>query len=138
MASRRALLIVEDEADLAFLLAANFRGEGYEVRVAKNGLAGLKLARKHKPDLIISDVMMPLMNGHEMIRLLRKESAVPVLFLTAKNDESDRVRVQLDGDEYMTKPFSMNELIRRAQAMLLRGAPRQVAKKRRAVKRIER
>jgi DNA-binding response OmpR family regulator len=118
VASRPALLIVEDEADMAYLLAANFRNEGYEVRVAKDGLAGLKLARKHKHDLILSDVMLPKMDGHEMIRLLRQESKVPVLFLTGKHSEADRVRVQLDGDGYMTKPFSMSALVCRVRAML--------------------
>ena len=116
---------------MAYLLSENFRSEGYEVLVAENGLMGLKLARKHKPDLVISDVMMPLMNGHEMIRLLRQKSKVPVLFLTAKNDEADRVRVQLDGDEYMTKPFSMDELSRRVQTMLRRAEPGGAVKKHR-------
>lgn len=121
MAPKPLLLLVEDEADMAYLIAANLSNQGYEVRVAKNGLVGLRLARKHKPDLIVSDVMMPLMNGHEMIRLLRKQSKVPVLFLTAKNDEADRVRVELDGDEYMTKPFEMDELTSRVKAMLRRA-----------------
>ena len=123
MATRHQLLIVEDEADMAFLVSESFRSDGYGVRVAKNGVEGLKLARKHKPDLIISDVMMPLMNGHEMISQLRKESEVPVVFLTAKNDEADSVRVKLNGDEYMTKPFSMDTLAALVKHMLRRAGP---------------
>jgi DNA-binding response OmpR family regulator len=123
MASRNTLLIVEDEADMAYLLGATFRSQGYGVRIAKDGGEGLKLAQKHKPDLIISDVMLPVMDGHEMIRLLRKENKVPVLFLTAKNDEAGRVHAQLAGDEYMTKPFSMSTLTSLVQAMLRRAGP---------------
>jgi two-component system phosphate regulon response regulator PhoB len=116
------LLVVEDEEDMAYVLSSLFRKEGYEVQVAKNGAAGLKVARKLKPDLVISDVMLPLMNGHEMIRLLRLESKVPVLFLTARRDEADRVRgFQLGADEYMTKPFSMRELVCRVRAVLRRA-----------------
>lgn len=123
------ILLVEDEDDLAYVLSALLRKEGCDVHVAKNGAAGLKLARKRKPDLVISDVMMPLMGGHEMIRILRSESDVPVLFLTARRDEADRVRgFQLGADDYLTKPFSMRELICRVRAILRRagraGEPR--------------
>ena len=122
MGAKPRLLVVEDEEDMAYVLSSLFRKEGYEVLVAKNGPAGLKLARKHKPDLVISDVTMPLMNGHEMIRVLRQESRVPVIFLTARRDEADRVRgFQLGADEYMTKPFSMRELVCRARAVLRRA-----------------
>ncbi len=123
MARKARLLLVEDEKDIAFVVSAQLRKEGYEVRIANDGAAGLKLARKHKPDLVISDVMLPKMDGHEMIRRLREESQVPVLFLTARRDEGDRVRgFQLGADEYMTKPFSMHELVARVQALLRRAA----------------
>jgi two-component system phosphate regulon response regulator PhoB len=122
MAAKPTLLLVEDEDDMAYVLTALFRKEGYEVHVGKTGPAGLRLARKHKPDLVVSDIMLPLMNGHEMIRLLRQESKVPVLFLTGRRDEADRVRgFQLGADEYMTKPFSMRELVCRVRAVLRRA-----------------
>lgn len=123
MTAKSRILLVEDEKDMAYVLSSLFRKEGYHVQVARNGDAGLKLARSHKPDLVISDVMLPLMNGHEMIRLLRKRSKVPVLFLTARRDEADRVRgYQLGADEYMTKPFSMRELVCRVRTVLRRAA----------------
>ena len=116
------ILLVEDEKDIAFVLSALLRKEGFEVRNAKNGAVGLALARKHKPDLVISDIRMPKMNGHEMIRQLRGESSVPVLFLTARRDEADRVRgFMLGADDYLTKPFSMAELVCRVRALLRRS-----------------
>jgi DNA-binding response OmpR family regulator len=123
VASPPVLLVVEDEADMRTILDAVFRGEGYAVRVAKNGVDGLRLARKHKPRVIITDIMMPLMDGREMVRRLRLESAVPVLFLTAKNDEADRVSAEAGGDGYMTKPFAIDELTSRVRSMLRRTSP---------------
>ncbi|UPT74754.1 MAG: response regulator transcription factor [Elusimicrobiota bacterium] len=121
-AAKPSLLVVEDEKDLAYVLASLFKKEGYTVHVARDGKAGLKLARAHKPDLVVTDVMLPLMDGHEMIRQLRVESKVPVLFLTAKRDEADRVRgFQLGADDYITKPFSMRELVARVRAVLRRA-----------------
>jgi DNA-binding response OmpR family regulator len=112
---------------MAYLLAANFRTEGYDVRVGNDGAAGLKLALKYKPVLIISDVMLPMMDGHEMVRLIREKTKVPVLFLTAKNDEADRLRIQLAGDGYMMKPFSMGALTALVREMFRRAGSGAVA-----------
>jgi DNA-binding response OmpR family regulator len=122
------ILLVEDERDLAFILAANFKKEGFEFLVAGNGEAGLKMARKHRPALVISDIMMPGMDGLEMVRILRQESQVPVLFLTARKDEVNRILgFKLGGDDYLGKPFSMQELICRVKAILHRSSPRSSA-----------
>ena len=123
-APRPTILLIEDEPDLAFILASNFESEGFDPHVAKSAEAGLVLARKLRPALVISDITLPGMDGLEMVRLLRQESRVPVLFLTARTDEADRIRGQdLGADGCFSKPFSMEELISRVKA-LLAAAPR--------------
>lgn len=119
--SKQTILLVEDEKDLAFVLSETFKNEGFALLTARDGRAGLETARKRKPDLIVSDVMMPRMDGLEMLRELRRESSVPVLFLTARKDEADRVRgFDLGADDYLSKPFSMRELVCRVKAVLRR------------------
>jgi DNA-binding response OmpR family regulator len=119
----KKLLLVEDEKDMSFILSSIFRKEGYEFLTAATAEAGLKLARKHKPDLVISDVMLPKMDGLEMLRALRLESRVPVLFLTGRRNEADRIRgFELGADDYLTKPFSMRELVARVKTLLRRAA----------------
>lgn len=116
------ILLVEDEKDLAYILRSNFKKEGFDVLIAHTAEIGLRLARGKKPDLIVSDIMLPKMDGLEMVRQLRKEMQVPVLFLTARKDEVDRVMgLELGGDDYISKPFSTRELICRIRAVLRRA-----------------
>ncbi len=118
---KHTVLVVEDEQALLYILSCNLKREGYTVLTAKTGEAGLALARKSKPDFIILDVMLPKMDGMECLRLLRQDSQVPVLFLTAKKSEVDRVLgFKLGGDDYVTKPFSVEELLARVKAILAR------------------
>ncbi len=115
------ILLVEDEKDMTFILTSIFKNEGYEFLTAKTAEAGLAMARKHKPDLVVSDIMLPRMDGLEMLRALRAESQVPVLFLTGRRNEADRIRgFELGADDYLTKPFSMHELVCRVKSLLRR------------------
>src|SRR4030043_146976 len=115
------VLIVEDDANLLETLKYNLRKEGYDVVTANNGEQAIEIAWKEKPDLIILDIMLPKMNGFEVCRILRKEMTVPILMLTAKADETDKiVGLEIGADDYMTKPFSMRELLARVRAMLRR------------------
>jgi DNA-binding response OmpR family regulator len=113
------MLIVEDEPAISYVLRSNFKHEGYRVLTASNAETGLKLAKQHGPDIIILDIMLPKMDGLEMLRILRQESRVPVLFLSAKKDEIDRILgFKLGADDYIAKPFSIRELILRVKAIL--------------------
>jgi DNA-binding response OmpR family regulator len=117
----RRVLVIEDEANLAEALRYSLEAEGYHVMAAADGLHGLELARTGSPDLVILDVMLPGMDGLELCRLLRRESDVPVLMLTARGEEVDRVvGLELGADDYVTKPFSMRELLARVRALLRR------------------
>ena len=115
------ILIVEDELSLQETLAYSLKKEGYTVETVGDGRSALEFARRLKPDLIVLDIMLPEMDGFEVARILRKEMATPILMLTARDDEIDRV-VGLDvgGDDYLTKPFSMRELLARVKAQLRR------------------
>ena len=116
------VLIVEDDQTLLSVLEYNLRKEGYTVVTAADGVQALEAARKEKPDLIILDIMLPKMSGFEVCRILRKEMTVPILMLTAKDDEIDKIAgLDLGADDYMTKPFSMRELLARVRAMLRRA-----------------
>ena len=118
-----SVLVVEDEASLTETLRFNLEREGYDVHTAANGAAGLTLARSIQPDLILLDVMLPVLSGTEMLRRLRRESDVPVLLLTARTAQSDRVQgLDLGADDYVTKPFSVVELLARVRAHLRRRA----------------
>jgi DNA-binding response OmpR family regulator len=115
------ILIVEDEIALQETLAYNLQKQGYEVFLAGDGTTALEISRKIKPDLILLDIMLPGMDGFEVCRRLRSELSTPVLMLTARDDEIDRVvGLEVGADDYLTKPFSMRELVARVKAMLRR------------------
>ncbi len=115
------VLIVEDDRTLLEVLQYNLAREGYDVLTAADGAAGLEAARSDKPDLVILDVMLPKMDGYEVCRILRRETTVPIMMLTAKTEETDRVvGLEVGADDYVTKPFSMRELMARVRAMLRR------------------
>jgi DNA-binding response OmpR family regulator len=116
------VLVVEDEPILLETLEYNLKRQGYLVLMARDGLAALDMARREKPDLLILDVMLPHLDGFEVCRILRQEMSVPILMLTARTDEVDKVvGLEVGADDYMTKPFSMRELIARVKAILRRG-----------------
>jgi len=115
------VLVVEDEPALLDTLEYNLSKQGYKVSTAKDGLKALEMARQVTPDLMVLDIMLPGMDGFEVCRILRQEMSVPILFLTAKADEIDKiVGLEVGADDYMTKPFSMRELVARVKALLRR------------------
>ena len=115
------ILVVDDEISLQETLAYNLKKQGYDVETTGDGSEALDLAREHQPDLIILDVMLPGLDGFEVCRILRREMSTPVLMLTARDDEIDRVvGLEVGADDYLAKPFSMRELIARVKAMLRR------------------
>lgn len=117
-----SVLVIEDEENLVEVLRYNLEREGYQVLEAHDGIQGLETARKAKPDLVILDVMLPGLDGLEICRILRRESDVPILMLTAKGEEIDRVvGLELGADDYVTKPFSVRELVVRVRGMLRRS-----------------
>ena len=119
--SNNKILIVEDDRNLLDTLVYNVEKEGYEVITSMNGGDAIESARRHHPDLIILDIMLPVLNGLEVCRILRKEMTVPILILTARDEEVDKIiGLEVGADDYMTKPFSMRELIARIRAMLRR------------------
>jgi DNA-binding response OmpR family regulator len=120
------VLVVDDEPVLVDTIRYNLRREGYEVQVASDGNEALKLAQAASPDLVVLDLMLPGIDGLEVCRQLRRESTVPILMLTAKDDEVDKiVGLEVGADDYMTKPFSMRELLARVRAMLRRSRMQQ-------------
>lgn len=119
----RTILIVEDDADVVRVARAYLEREGYAVLVESDGEAGLVRARSARPDLIVLDWMLPNASGLDVLRRLRADGAVPVLMLTARTDEADRVLgLELGADDYLTKPFSPRELVARVGAVLRRTA----------------
>lgn len=121
----KRILIIEDEKDLAELLAFNLEKEGFNVICAHDGISGLELARADMPDLILLDIMLPGMQGTEVCKALRKKERtirIPVIMLTAKGDEIDRVvGFEVGADDYIVKPFSMREIVLRIKAVLRRS-----------------
>lgn len=118
----RLILVVDDEPRMIRFIRMNLELEGYQVIEARNGLEALEQARQHLPDLIVMDVMMPEMDGFETLRLLREISTVPIILLTVRSDEEDRIRgLELGADDYITKPFSPRELNSRVNAVLRRA-----------------
>ena len=118
------ILVAEDNADLAEGIEYNLRLEGYDVRVAENGRVAVETARSWKPDLMLLDLMLPEMDGYQVLRNVRQtDRHVPVIILSARGEESDKVRgFRLDADQYVTKPFSIVELLERIAALLRRSA----------------
>lgn len=115
------ILIIEDEESIWSLVKSYLEREGFQVEVAIEGKAGLEMARHHKPDLIVLDLMLPGIDGLEICRILRAESSVYILMLTARTDEVDRVvGLTIGADDYVTKPFSPRELVARVKAALRR------------------
>lgn len=115
------ILVVEDDLTLLETLEYNLAGEGYEVITAADGLTALEVARQEQPDLVVLDLMLPRLDGFEVCRILRREMTVPILMLTARADEVDRVvGLEVGADDYLTKPFSMRELLARVKALLRR------------------
>jgi DNA-binding response OmpR family regulator len=115
------ILVVEDEISLRETLVYNLEHEGYIVESTDDGQDALKLARESQPDLIVLDVMLPGLDGFDVARILRKETNVPIIMLTARDGEIDRVLgLELGADDYLTKPFSMRELLSRVKALLRR------------------
>ena len=120
MDSRR-IAVVEDEPSIASSVAARLRTEGFEVRVAGDGLAGVELCRTFRPDLVVLDLMLPGIDGLEVCRRIQRERSVPVLMLTARDSETDlEIGLAIGADDYMTKPFSPRELVARIRAILRR------------------
>ncbi|MGB5061488.1 MAG: response regulator transcription factor [Candidatus Promineifilaceae bacterium] len=115
------VLVVEDDTTLLETLEYNLSHQGYEVVTAVNGRDALTLARSSQPDLIVLDVMLPGVDGFEVCRILRKELSMPIIMLTARGEEIDKiVGLEMGADDYLTKPFSMRELLARVKAMLRR------------------
>src|SRR5512147_261072 len=115
------ILVIDDEPSIIKLVSAYLKPEGYEVYTASDGNAGLKAASAFKPDLIILDLMLPGMDGIELLTRLRRESDVYVIMLTARSEEMDKVvGLSVGADDYMTKPFSPRELVARVKAALRR------------------
>lgn len=118
----KTILLVEDETELARVVARELEGDGYRVVHAADGLVALDLHEQHQPDLVVLDWMLPRLDGLEVLRRLRRASATPVLMLTARGEETDRVvGLEVGADDYLTKPFSMRELMARVRALLRRA-----------------
>ena len=119
------VLIIEDNKDLAFGLRSNLEMEGYEVRAVGTGPEGLRQAEVFAPDLVVLDLMLPQMDGFEVLEAMREGGlTMPVLILSARGEEVDKVRgLRLGADDYMTKPFGLMELLARVEAILRRGEP---------------
>ncbi len=129
--ANRKILIVEDDRDILEMVEYNLREEGYITVSALNGEDGVNLARRERPDLIILDIMLPVMDGFEVCRALKSEEAtarIPIIILSAKSQETDKVvGLELGADDYVTKPFSPRELIARIRAIIRRGTEQQAS-----------
>ena len=124
MCIRDRILIVEDEANIRELLRLYLEREGYVVIEAENGVEGIKLWKSEKPDMLLLDVMMPVMDGWAVCKEIRAESDVPIIMLTAKGETADRVSgLEMGADDYIVKPLEMPEVIARVRAVFRRMAP---------------
>ena len=120
------LLVVDDEPNIRDLLASSLRFAGFEVSIAGDGNGALKTVEKTSPDLVVLDVMLPGLDGWQIMEVLRKKHDVPVLFLTARDQLQDRIRgLELGADDYLVKPFSFTELLLRIRTLLRRGVVRE-------------
>src|SRR5512140_2375770 len=118
----RSILVVDDEERMARFIHLNLEHDGFQVVEAYRGMKAIQLLRDSLPDLVILDVMMPDLDGFEVLKMIRETSSVPVIMLTAKGEEDDRVRgLELGADDYVTKPFSPRELVSRVRAVLRRN-----------------
>ena len=117
----KTILVVEDEQDIATIIDFNLKRSGFDTLMAYDGPTGLKMALENAPDLILLDVMLPGMDGFEICRRVREKSQVPIIMLTAREEESDKILgLELGADDYVTKPFSNRELIARIKANMRR------------------
>jgi two-component system alkaline phosphatase synthesis response regulator PhoP len=118
----KTILVADDKANIRNLVREYLEAEGFRVVIAANGREALYAARQEKPDLILLDIMMPEMSGYDFLKTYRKERQTPVILLTAKLDETDKVLgLELGADDYVTKPFGMKELVARINAVLRRA-----------------
>lgn len=116
------VLVVDDEPNIREMIAINLQREGLEVAFAEDGLGAVDTARAYQPDLIVLDIMMPGMDGFDVCRTIRQESTVPILLLSARGEEIDRiVGLELGADDFLVKPFAMRELVAHVRAMLRRS-----------------
>ena len=115
------ILVVEDDPNILESVKYNLQKDGYDTLTAVDGAQALEIAGIGKPDLIILDILLPQMNGFEVCRILRKEMAIPIIMLTARDTEIDKITgLDLGADDYVTKPFSMRELMSRVRSLLRR------------------
>jgi len=119
------ILVVDDELPIVELLSYNLKRANYEVLIARDGEEALRIARQEQPDLVVLDLMLPKLDGLEVCRTLRREREVPIIMLTARDGEVDRVvGLELGADDYVVKPFSVRELLARVRNVLRRSAPK--------------
>ena len=117
-----SILVMEDDASIQELIVEFLKAEGYDVDYASDGLEGLQLFKKKEYDLVLLDIMMPNLDGYSVCKMIRQNSNVPIIFLTALNEETDQLKgFELECDDYITKPFSFNLLIQRVKDILRRG-----------------
>jgi DNA-binding response OmpR family regulator len=119
---RHRIAVIEDEATIATSIAARLQAEGFEVEIAGDGIGGVALCQRFRPDVVILDLMLPGLDGLDVCRRIQRDRQVPVLMLTARDSESDlEIGLAVGGDDYMTKPFSPRELVARVRALLRRA-----------------
>src|SRR5437016_7471825 len=124
MESKKRILVVDDEQEITLVLRSGLAKHGYDVRVAGEGEAALELFQAWPPDLVVTDLSMPNMNGLKLCQRLREISSVPVIVLSVKGDEATKIAaLDAGADDYVTKPFGMGELLARVRAALRRGTP---------------
>ena len=124
----KSVLIVEDDQNIADLLRLYLEKEGYVAAIAADGGAGVEMFRKIQPDLVLLDVMLPVLDGWGVLRTIRQDSKTPVIMLTAKGETNDKVSgLKMGADDYITKPFEMKEVLARIEAVLRRGCSQETA-----------
>ena len=129
MTAKQRVLVVDDEADIRSVVELYLRREGFEVETAADGEAAINAVMSRQPDLIVLDLMMPKMGGYEVTRMVREQFSIPIIMLTSREEESDKiVGLEMGADDYVTKPFSPRELAARVKAVLRRGRPVDEAK----------